>query len=76
FHQSGIASFNYMITMNKIYAGDLKSIESADLETLATFFTGCIRAEDLCSGMWSLYIRDGVFLAILRRLEVLLQADI
>ena len=76
FHKSGIASFNYTITMNKIYAGDLKSIESADLETLATFFTGCIRAEDLCSGMWSLYIRDGVFLAILRRLEVLLQADI
>jgi len=75
FHQSGIASFNYIITMNKIYVGDLESIEKADLETLATFFTGCIRAEDLCSGMWSLYIRDGVFLAILRRLEVLLLTD-
>jgi hypothetical protein len=75
FHKSGIGSYNYIITMNKICVGDLGSIEKADFEVLATFFTGCIRAEDLCSGMWSIYIRDGVFLAILRRLEILLQAD-
>ena len=75
FHKSGIESYNYIITMHKISVGDLGSIERADFETLATFFTGCIRAEDLCSGMWSIYIRDGVFLAILRRLEVLLLAD-
>jgi len=72
FHKSGIGSYNYLITMNKISVGNLESVERADFETLATFFTGCIRAEDLCSGMWSIYIRDGVFLAILRRLEALL----
>jgi len=75
FQRSGMASYNYVITMNKISVGNLKSIENADLETLAAFLTGCIRAEDLCTGMWSHYIENGVFLAILRRLEVLLQAE-
>jgi hypothetical protein len=75
FHQSGIASYNNMISIDKIYVGDLKLIESLDLESLAIFLTWYIRAEDLCSGIWILYIKHGVFLAILRRLEVLLQAD-
>lgn len=45
-----------------------KVVETADLELLKAILTKCIRVERFCDGAWDGHIRDGLFLAILRRL--------
>ena len=47
-------------------------IEAADLTTLRAMLTKCVRAERFYDGSWGKFAKDGYFLAILRRLEKLL----
>lgn len=50
----------------------IDDIEAADLTTLRAMLTKCVRAERFYVGSWGKFARDGYFLAILRRLEKLL----
>jgi hypothetical protein len=48
-----------------------KVVEFADFELLRAIFTKCIRIHRFNEGAWDGFIRSGLFLDILRRLEVL-----
>ena len=50
----------------------INDIEAADLTTLRAMLTKCVRVERFYEGSWGKFAKDKVFLAILRRLEKLL----
>jgi len=77
FYNSCLQDYSYSKTIEDripdVYNTDIcKVIESADIELLKALLTKCIRNERFCDRAWVGYIIDGVFLAILRRLEALL----
>jgi len=49
-----------------------KVVETADFELLKAILTACIRGEHFCDGAWIEPIKNGLFLCILQRLNVLL----
>ena len=77
FYKSGISVGDYKNELNLKIPNwktvDIhKVIETADFDLLKVILTKCIRVERFCDGAWHGSIRDGLFLAILQRLNVLL----
>ena len=50
----------------------IKVIETADFDLVRVIFTKCIRVERFCGGAWHSALKDGIFLALLQRIKVLL----
>jgi hypothetical protein len=79
FIKSGLVDYNYPQTIEQripnAYQDMWKFIETADFELIKAILTRCIRAERFCDGAWADCVYNGVFLAILRRLEILLLSD-
>ena len=75
-YKSGLMDYNYRDTIERKTNGQSKDkrelIDSADLEFVFAILTYFVRGERFCDGLWEAAVRDGVFLAILRRLSVLL----
>ena len=47
-------------------------IDTADLKLTKAILTCYIRQERFCDGLWGRAIKEGTFLALLKRLEILL----
>lgn len=50
---------------------DPRAIAGADLLTLRTLMTACVRGEKFCDGWWASILQDGTLLAVLERLEAI-----
>ena len=80
FYNSDLVDYAYMETIEKripdAYTTDIcKIIETADLEVMKAILTKCMRQERFCDGVWVGYIKDGIFLSILQRLDALLLTE-
>lgn len=50
---------------------DSRAIADANLLTLRTLMTACVRGEKFCDGWWASILQDGTLLAVLERLETI-----
>jgi len=78
FYESDLAVPNYSEALERRFpdwqTADWKvAIQSADFELVMAMLTKCIRVERFCEGAWDSYIRKGLFLDLLLRLEALLE---
>lgn len=80
FYKSGLSVNDYQTELNQKLPNwqtiDIdKVIETADYEFIKVILTKSIRVERFCEGAWERAIKNGVFLNILRRLNVLLATE-
>ena len=59
----------YGLEMNSELA---KKIDTADFKLVKAILTCYIRQERFCDGLWGRAIKEGIFLALLKRIEALL----
>ena len=52
-----------------------KRIDTADFKLAKAILTCYIRQERFCDGLWGRAIKEGTFLALLKRLEILLTRE-
>ena len=74
-YHSGILMRDYVGYLEEKFPGKqwtTDDIETANLTMLRAMLTKCVRVERFYEGSWGKFARDGYFLAILRRLEKLL----
>ena len=74
-YHSGILTRDYVGYLEEKFPGKqwgIDDIGAADLTTLKAMLTKFVRVERFYEGSWGKFARDGYFLAILRRLEKLL----
>jgi ADP-ribosylglycohydrolase/TPR repeat protein len=76
FCKSGLSVHNYQNELDRKLPGwktgnNNGVIENADFELLKIIFTKCIRTERFCDGAWASAVESGLFLNLLRRLNVL-----
>ena len=73
---SGLIDYAYMETFQKyglaMNDGLAKQIETADLPLTKAILTCYIRQERFCKGLWGTAVKEGIFLALLKRLKTLL----
>lgn len=78
FLKSSLVDHNYLDTIGaKGIKGNerlgIEIIESADLELIKAIMTYYVRQERFCDGLWYSAARDGIFLALLMRLNELVK---
>ena len=78
FYKSNLEERDYLDKLDQMVpdwktADMSRVIENADFELVRVVLTKAIRVERFCDGAWHDSIRSGLFLNILRRLEVLTQ---
>lgn len=77
FYKTNLISYGYLDTTRNRGLRDMgemnNAIEEADLELLKAIFTGYIRQERFCDGLWAKAVEDKVFLRTLKRFNELLK---
>lgn len=73
---SALMDFSYGDTLEEYgleMDNDLtKKIDTADFKLARAILTCYIRQERFCDGLWARAIKEGIFLALLKRIETLL----
>ena len=76
---SGLLDYAYIDTIKKhgyeLNNSVANAIEIADIELAKAILTSYIRQERFCSGLWGRAVKDGVFLALLKRIRHLLTTN-
>ena len=62
------SDFGYNPSQAGAMLQDLNQIRNADLETIKTMLTFCVRGERFCDGHWIAMLEEGIIVAILERL--------
>ena len=65
------SDFDYVPARAAAMLQDLDRIRSADLETIKTMLTYCVRGERFSDGHWGAMLEKGIIVAILERLAEL-----
>lgn len=76
FYKTNLICYNYLNIIDskglKMTSEINNAIDDADMELLKAIFTGYVRQERFCDGLWANAVEDKVFLKILNRFNELL----